>query len=129
MERRLGDIHPTNGIFHLSRKLAKLVHCTLDSMLNRLDSEPGNSNVVSLYQRNTIVTQMEVAYRYNTAPTDREMRALDGVREVYGIRRVKLNENEKTIRVEYDASRMKEPVIASLLRKAGMDLREKLALA
>jgi hypothetical protein len=40
-----------------------------------------------------------------------------------------LNEKEKIARVEYDASRLKEPVIANLLRKAGLTVEEKLILA
>jgi hypothetical protein len=31
--------------------------------------------------------------------------------------------------VEFDASRLKEPTIAALLRGAGVDIREKLVLA
>ncbi len=57
------------------------------------------------------------------------MRALDSVREVYGIRRIIFNEDERTIRVEFDASRFKEPVIADLLRRTGLDLGERLVLA
>lgn len=75
------------------------------------------------------MTQMEVAYRYTSVPSEAEMRALDQVREVYGVRRITLNEREKIIRVEFDASRLKEPVIAGLLRRAGMDIGEKLVLA
>jgi hypothetical protein len=33
------------------------------------------------------------------------------------------------VRVEFDASRLKEPVIAGLLRGAGIDVGAKLALA
>jgi len=57
------------------------------------------------------------------------MRALDGVREVYGIRRMRLDPKERIVRVEFDASRFKEPVIAGLLRQAGMDIQERLVLA
>ena len=57
------------------------------------------------------------------------MSALDSVREVYGVRRITFEEKEKVVRVEFDASRLKEPVIAALLRRAGVDLRERLALA
>lgn len=56
------------------------------------------------------------------------MRATDGVREVYGIRKVSLNEEERIVRVEYDASRLKEPVVVGLLRKAGLAIEEKLIL-
>ena len=75
------------------------------------------------------MTQMEVAYRYITAPGEAELRALDGVREVYGVRRITFDQKDKMVRVEYDASRMKEPVIAGLLRRAGLDVGEKLILA
>jgi hypothetical protein len=75
------------------------------------------------------MTQLEVAYRYSTAPGEAEMRALDSVREVYGIRRMRFDPKERIVRVEFDASRFKEPVIAGLLREAGLDVQEKLALA
>jgi len=75
------------------------------------------------------MTQMEVAYRYANSISESLMRAIDNVREVYGIRRLRIDENEQIVRVEYDASRFKEPVVANLLRGAGFDLKEKLALA
>ena len=75
------------------------------------------------------MTQMEVAYRYGNSPTEAAMRALDNVREVYGIRRVRFDEKGQIVRVEYDASRFKEPVVANLLRGAGLNIREKLVLA
>ena len=74
------------------------------------------------------MTQLEVAYRYLAPLNQPIMRALDSVREVYGIRRITLNEREKIIRVEFDASRFKEPVIANLLRRTGLDLGEQLVL-
>jgi hypothetical protein len=72
---------------------------------------------------------MEVSYRYANPPNEAVMRALDSVREVYGIRKMNLNEKERIARVEYDASRLKEPVVANLLRKAGLAIEEKLVLA
>jgi hypothetical protein len=75
------------------------------------------------------MTQMEVAYRYAGPPTENAMRAIDNMREVYGIRRVSLNEKDQIVRVEYDASRFKEPVVANLLRKAGVDILDRLTLA
>ena len=75
------------------------------------------------------MTQMEVSYRYAGQPTEAVLRALDNVREVYGIRRLRFNEKDQVVRVEYDASRFKDPVVANLLRGAGLDIREKLALA
>jgi len=75
------------------------------------------------------MTYLDVAYRYGAIPGEREMRAIDGVREVYGVRGIEFNEKERTVRVGFDASRLKEDAIAKLLRQAGIDLREKLALA
>ena len=75
------------------------------------------------------MTQMEVAYRYSVPPNESAMRAVDNMREVYGIRRVTFDEKKQTVRVEYDASRFKEPVVANLLRRAGVDVLERLALA
>jgi hypothetical protein len=75
------------------------------------------------------MTQLEVAYRYGAAPGEAEMRALDSVREVYGIRRMRFDPKERIVRVEFDASRFKEPVIAGLLRQAGLDIHDKLVLA
>ena len=72
------------------------------------------------------MTQLEVAYRYDVMPGEAEMRALDSVREVYGIRRISFDPKERIVRVEFDASRFKEPVIAGLLRQAGLDIQEQL---
>ncbi|MBZ5511124.1 MAG: hypothetical protein LAN70_08125 [Acidobacteriia bacterium] len=75
------------------------------------------------------MTAVEVAYRYGNVPGPMEMRAIDSLRNVYGIRRILFNEKEKTVRVEYDATRLQQNVVAALLRRAGIDLGEELASA
>jgi hypothetical protein len=75
------------------------------------------------------MTQMEVAYRYARPPREATMRALDNMREVYGVRRISFDPKERIVRVEFDASRFKEPVVAGLLRGAGVDVGERLILA
>jgi hypothetical protein len=75
------------------------------------------------------MTQLEVAYRYAGTLNESNMRALDGVREVYGIRRISFSPKDRVVRIEFDASRLKEPTVAALLRGAGVDVREKLVLA
>jgi hypothetical protein len=72
----------------------------------------------------TKMTQMEVAYRYSNPLSEAAMRAIDSMREVYGVRRIRFDEKERIVRVEYDASRFKEPVVARLLRGAGLDVQE-----
>jgi hypothetical protein len=75
------------------------------------------------------MTYLDIVFRYGAAPGENELRAIDGMREVYGIRRVQFNEGERTVRVEFDASRLKADGVARLLRQAGVDVRERLTLA
>lgn len=74
------------------------------------------------------MTYLEVVYRYGAVPGETELRAIDGMREVYGVRRVQFNERDRTVRVEFDASRLKSDAVAKLLRQAGVDVRERLEL-
>ncbi len=74
------------------------------------------------------MTQLDVLYRYGTPPTEAATMAIARLREVYGVRRLDLREAEKTIRLEYDASRLTEPVIHQLLRRAGLDIVEEVPL-
>lgn len=74
------------------------------------------------------MTQMEVVYRYEQHPTEAAMIALGKTREVYGIRRLHINKDWKTILVEYDATRLNKQVVFELLRRAGIDLVEEMPL-
>jgi hypothetical protein len=74
------------------------------------------------------VTQLDVMYRYGAAPSETVMMALGRVREVYGIRHVEWDEAEKTVRVEYDATRLTEPIVHQLLRRSGLDVVERVSL-
>ncbi len=56
------------------------------------------------------------------------MMALAQVRKVYGIRHVQINETAKTIRVEYDATRLTEPIVHQLLRRSGLDVLDRVSL-
>jgi TolB-like protein len=74
------------------------------------------------------MTQLDVMYRYGAVPTEAAMMALAKVREVYGIRRVEFNEAAKTVRIEYDATRLTEPIVHQLLRRSGLDVIERVSL-
>jgi hypothetical protein len=74
------------------------------------------------------MTQLDVLYRYGSAPTERAVLALSKVRDVYGVRRMNFDEAANTVRVEYDASRLTEPVINQLLRRAGLDIVETVSM-
>jgi hypothetical protein len=77
------------------------------------------------------MTYLEATYRYKTAPGEDALRAIDSLREVYGIQRVHFNEKERTVCVLFDASRFKGETVSKLLREAGIDvdIEGRLALA
>ena len=74
------------------------------------------------------MTPTDLAYRYGSTPGMAEMRAISALTEVYGIRKVSFDEAANTVKVEFDASRMNEENVAALLRRAGLDLTERLIL-
>jgi TolB-like protein len=74
------------------------------------------------------MTQLDVMYRYGAQPSEAAMMALGRVREVYGIRRVGFDEAAKTVRVEYDATRLTEAIVHQLLRRSGIDVVERMSL-
>ena len=74
------------------------------------------------------MTLVDVLLRYGLPPNERVMSAYGQLSDVYGIRRLQLNEAERTIRVDYDATRLTEAKVEGLLRAAGFDITEKLAL-
>ncbi len=61
-------------------------------------------------------------------PTEQAGVALAHVRDVYGIRRLTLDSAAHTVRIEFDATRLKPPAVAKLLQDAGLDLLEELPL-
>ena len=66
------------------------------------------------------MTQLDVCFRYGVPPGESEVRALSNAREVYGIRKISFDEKERTIRVEYDATRLKEKEVEAALKRAGV---------
>ena len=75
------------------------------------------------------MTYLEVVFSYSSLPGEKQLQSIDSMREVYGIRAVRFNEKDRTVRVEFDASRLKQDAVAKLLREAGIDVQEPVALA
>ena len=50
--------------------------------------------------------------------------ALARVSDVYGIRRIAFDRVARTLRVEYDATRLNAAVVTKLVREAGLDIAE-----
>jgi hypothetical protein len=76
-----------------------------------------------------MTTNLDVLYRYDLHPTEAAMVALGKARGVYGIRKIVVNEQEKTMRVEFDFTRLNRAVVAELLRSTGIDIVEEIQLA
>ena len=74
------------------------------------------------------MTTVDVVYRFNAPPAEAAVLAIARLREVYGVRRLEFKEADKTVRVEYDSTRLTEPVIQQLLRRAGLDVTERLQM-
>jgi len=70
------------------------------------------------------MTQLDVLFRYGVPPSETAALAIARVREVYGVRRVAFDEAGKTVRVEFDATRLNRSMVHKLLRRAGLDIVE-----
>jgi hypothetical protein len=74
------------------------------------------------------MTAVDVCFKYGLEPGELEAQALNSAREIYGIRKITFDEREKSVRVEYDATRLTDTTVANILRRAGLDLKEKVQL-
>lgn len=75
------------------------------------------------------MTTVEIVFRYAAPPTDAVTRALADTREVYGIRRLDFDPAARTLRVEYDATRLNAAMVASLIGQAGLEITGQLPLS
>ncbi|MBV8632538.1 MAG: hypothetical protein JOZ83_16540 [Silvibacterium sp.] len=74
------------------------------------------------------MTQLDALFRYEYHPSEAVMLALGKMREVYGIRGLKLNPEQQTVWVEYDGTRLTNAEVSELLRRAGLSIEEELSL-
>lgn len=74
------------------------------------------------------MTNVEILFRYATPPTEAILFALGEARDVYGVRHLSFDREARTVRVEYDATRLNAGVVTGLLRRAGLDVVEELPL-
>jgi len=74
------------------------------------------------------MTTVEILYRYTTPPSESVSVALAGTRDVYGIRRIQIENEARTLRVEFDATRLNAATVTKLVRMTGLDVAEELAL-
>jgi len=70
------------------------------------------------------MTTVEIVFRYSGQPSEQTVLALARARDVYGIRGLKLDRAARTVRMEYDASRLNEAAVSKLVRQAGVEIIE-----
>jgi hypothetical protein len=75
------------------------------------------------------MTFLEVVFNYEPPFGEHELTALNSVRDVYGIRLVRFNQERNAVIVEYDASRLTKSDIEFMLRNAGIRLQSPLTKA
>jgi hypothetical protein len=68
------------------------------------------------------MTTVEILFPYTTPPTEAVTRALANTRQVYGMRRLTFDRAARTMRVEYDATRLNPAAVAKLVRQAGLEI-------
>ena len=59
---------------------------------------------------------MDLRYRYQAPLSETQIRALARVRDVYGIRALRIDEAANQIAIEYDATRLDAARVSGLLR-------------
>ena len=74
------------------------------------------------------MTNVDILFRYAAPPTESQVMALAQARDVYGIRRISFDRAARTVRVEYDATRLNAAVVTQLVRRAGVQIAEELPL-
>jgi ATP-dependent exoDNAse (exonuclease V) alpha subunit len=68
------------------------------------------------------MTTVEILYRYAAAPTEQVATALARARDVYGIRQLSFDRAARTLRIEFDATRLNAAAVTKLLRETGLEI-------
>jgi hypothetical protein len=74
------------------------------------------------------MTTVEILYSYKTPPTELAVSALASAKDVYGIRSLNFDRAARTLRIEYDATRLNAAAVTKLVLQAGLDIAAELPL-
>lgn len=75
------------------------------------------------------MTYLEVSYRYSGPLTSRQLKRLGELPGRYGILRLGLDEADSVVRIQFDASRLKESELVHWVRRAGIPLTDKVEVS
>ncbi|MGA2910027.1 MAG: hypothetical protein ABSE36_20215 [Terracidiphilus sp.] len=73
------------------------------------------------------MTTVDIVYRFATPPSEQVATALAHARDVYGIRKLSFDGASRTLRVEYDATRLNAAAVTKLVREAGLEIAPEIA--
>jgi len=73
------------------------------------------------------MTTVEILLSYSTPPSESISSALASTRDVYGIRRLSFDHAARTLRVEYDATRLNAASVTHLIRLTGLEISDSLS--
>lgn len=74
------------------------------------------------------MTTVDILFAYTTPPTDSIASAVAGIKDVYGIRGIRFDSAARTVRIEYDATRLTAAAVAKLVLQTGLDVNAELPL-
>jgi hypothetical protein len=74
------------------------------------------------------MTTVEILYSYRVPPTESAVLALSATKDVYGIRQLSFDRAARTLRIEYDATRLNAAAVTKLVRESGMEIEAELSL-
>jgi len=74
------------------------------------------------------MTFLEVSYRYRGPLSVTQLKRLGELAGQYGLRRIRLDEEQSVARIEFDASRLKESEVLHWVRRAGIPLLERVTV-
>ncbi|MGH9465988.1 MAG: hypothetical protein ACRD1Y_01410 [Terriglobales bacterium] len=66
------------------------------------------------------MTTMDLTLRYADSLDESQLRALARLRDVYGIRQLRIEESARSLAIEYDATRMDAARVEALVRSCGV---------
>ena len=75
------------------------------------------------------MTQMTMTYELQERLKPEQLRALGAFANTYGLHKFRYDDEKKLLNVDYDASRLRESVVESVLRQAKIPILRRVAAA
>src|SRR5258705_9218743 len=76
---------------------------------------------------NSRMTLLEITYELQSPLSHEQLQRLGEFANTYGLRRFRVDEKQKHLTLEYDASRLRETQVAHVLGKAGISIVQRVS--